>query len=100
GQSVGKATLFEAARRGTAHRAHTTRRPPRPWQQRLLVRMRGQARCDAVVLVSAVAGFPPLALTSVAAGALQGSIRHFFWCCLSGRAARFGGLLAATTWVR
>ena len=99
GQTGGKVVLFEVARRGTRRlRSHT--RPPRPdgWRQRILDQMRGRRRTNAVVLLSAGVGMPPLAVVSLVAGGLEGRRRDFAVCCMLGRGVRFGGLALALLW--
>jgi len=49
-----------------------------------------------VVLVSAVAGVPPLMLLSVAAGVAQVPVRRFAPACSVGRTARFAVVVLVT----
>lgn len=103
GQTAGKVVLFEAARRGRAwhgrrresgaHRAlpspspRTLRR--RALQQRVTARLSDPRTAGSAILASAALGLPPLAFTSVSAGALGTSRRQFAALCLLGRLARF-----------
>jgi membrane protein YqaA with SNARE-associated domain len=95
GQTAGKIALFEAARKGAQVRAakrersHIPKKPMPAWQQRLVKRMDGRWEANSVVLLSAGAGVPPLAVVSLAAGACQSRRLDFALCCLFGRTARF-----------
>lgn len=98
GQTMGKIALFEAARKGAQVRAakrnrdHTPKKAMPGWQQRLLKRLDGRWQSNGVVLLSAGVGLPPLAIVSIAAGAVQGRRLDFAICCLIGRTARFATL--------
>jgi membrane protein YqaA with SNARE-associated domain len=92
GQTLGKILLFEAARKGAQVRAAKKKKkekPTPPWQQRLLKSLDGRWQANGVVLMSAGIGLPPLALVSIAAGAVQSRRMDFAICCLAGRTARF-----------
>lgn len=95
GQTAGKICLFEAARKGAQVRAakrkndHAPKKPMPAWQQRLLKRLDGRWEANSVVLLSAGAGVPPLAVVSIAAGAVQSRRLDFAICCLLGRTVRF-----------
>jgi membrane protein YqaA with SNARE-associated domain len=92
GQTLGKICLFEAARKGAEVRAakkQTPKKPTPPWQQRLLKSLEGRWRTNGVVLLSAGLGLPPLALVSIAAGAVKSRRVDFAVCCLAGRSVRF-----------
>jgi membrane protein YqaA with SNARE-associated domain len=92
GQTVGKICLFEAARKGAQVRAAKKKTPKKPtpeWQQRLIKRLDGRWQANGVVLLSAGVGLPPLAIVSIAAGAVQSRRVDFAVCCLVGRTARF-----------
>ncbi|HST81616.1 MAG TPA: hypothetical protein VLL08_07765 [Kineosporiaceae bacterium] len=92
GQTLGKICLFEAARKGAQVRAakkHAPKKPTPPWQQRLLKSLEGRWQTNGVVLLSAGLGLPPLALVSVAAGAVKSRRLDFAICCLAGRTVRF-----------
>jgi membrane protein YqaA with SNARE-associated domain len=97
GQTVGKIFLFEAARKGAKVRArrrelekeHAPKKPMPAWQQRLVKRLDGRWEANSVVLLSAGAGVPPLAVVSIAAGACQSRRLDFAVCCLLGRSVRF-----------
>jgi membrane protein YqaA with SNARE-associated domain len=94
GQTMGKIVLFEAARKGAQVRAakrkdHGPRKPMPAWQQRLLKRLDGRWEANSVVLLSAGVGLPPLAVVSIAAGAVQSRRVDFAVCCLLGRTVRF-----------
>lgn len=97
GQTAGKVFLFEAARRGAQirkARKNPDKVPP-AWQQRLLDSLDGRWRANSVVLLSAGVGLPPLAVVSIAAGAIQSRRVDFIVCCLLGRTARFVTLALA-----
>jgi membrane protein YqaA with SNARE-associated domain len=93
GQTLGKICLFEAARKGAQVRAarkkDTPKKPMPPWQRRLIERLDGRWQANGVVLLSAGIGLPPLAIVSIAAGAVQSRRVDFAICCLVGRTARF-----------
>jgi membrane protein YqaA with SNARE-associated domain len=98
GQTAGKVLIFEAARKGAKVRAakRTTPKKPCPaWQQRLLNRLEGRWQANSVVLLSAGVGLPPLAMVSIAAGAVQTRRCDFVVCCLLGRTVRFVVLVSA-----
>jgi membrane protein YqaA with SNARE-associated domain len=98
GQTAGKVVLFEAARRGAKLRAgkkKPDKKPPPAWQQRLLASLDGRWQANSVVLLSAGVGLPPLAIVSIAAGAVQSRRVDFIICCLIGRTARFLALVSA-----
>jgi membrane protein YqaA with SNARE-associated domain len=103
GQTAGKVLLFEGARRGVRRWAKSERRRSLPaWQQRVLdERPRGRWQADGIVLLAAVVGIPPLAVVSLAAGAIQSRLADFVVCCLAGRTVRFVviavALLSATS---
>lgn len=96
GQTVGKLTVLEAARRGSAWR-HRSRRGTSPpssgrWHAattRVVDLLGCRWRGAGVVLVSATIGLPPLALVSAGCGIARMRRRDFAVCCLSGRGARF-----------
>jgi hypothetical protein len=109
GQVAGKACLFLAARRGRAAgerwRGRRTPRPPRlepaAWRRKLSQwTLGGLGLLDrglpaaGVLFTSAAVGLPPLAVTTVAAGARQTPTSLFVACALSGRLVRFGVLAA------
>ena len=94
GQTLGKIALFEAARKGAQVRAakkkdHGSKKPMPQWQQKLLARLDGRWEANSVVLLSAGVGLPPLAVVSIAAGAVQARRVDFAVCCLIGRSIRF-----------
>jgi len=98
GQTAGKVLIFEAARKGAKVRAakRTTPKKPCPaWQQRLLNLLEGRWQANSVVLLSAGVGLPPLAMVSIAAGAVQTRRCDFVVCCLLGRTVRFVVLVSA-----
>lgn len=98
GQTAGKVALFAAARRGSQRQSGAL--TLRVWQQRLLNGMRGRRRGNVVVLLSASLGMPPLAVVSLAAGAMRGRRSDFIVFCLFGRAARFSVVLLTVWWTR
>lgn len=101
GQTGGKVVLFEIARRGARRfRGHRTAPRPGSWRQRIIGQMRGRRRTNAVVLLSAGVGVPPLAVVSLVAGGLEGRRSDFALCCMLGRGARFGGLALALLWAQ
>jgi len=97
GQMVGKSCFFLGGR--TAFVRLTWRKKPRrsrsaQWLERLVARAAGQRAAAAVtVFVSAVTGLPPFALVSALAGAWKLRLPSFFVLGLTGRSARFAGVL-------
>jgi uncharacterized membrane protein YdjX (TVP38/TMEM64 family) len=95
GQTVGKICLYEAARKGAQVAAakrkqgHAPKKPMPPWQQRLVKSLDGRWQANGVVLLSAGVGLPPLAIVSIAAGAVKSRRVDFAVCCLLGRTVRF-----------
>jgi len=116
GQTLGKICLFEAARKAAqlkakrhachlqtaeqhlveseanqtaAAPAHKPKKPTPEWQRRLIKRLDGRWQTNGVVLLSAGLGLPPLAIVSIAAGAVQSRRLDFAACCLTGRTLRF-----------
>ncbi|MFT4011656.1 MAG: hypothetical protein QM655_16620 [Nocardioidaceae bacterium] len=92
GQTVAKVVLFEGARRGSQRaragsRLHNLANSR--WATRTLTAMRRKRTAIPLILASASAGLPPLALVSVAAGALGQRRRTFAVLCFLGRTARF-----------
>jgi membrane protein YqaA with SNARE-associated domain len=118
GQTAGKVVVFLSARKAVHWKGLTRvrerwrawwraklRRPVRVPSLRSLERQaRWAARVEraatyrygpvAVIAVSAVAGLPPLLLTSALAGATTMRTLTFTLACLSGRFVRFAALLA------
>ncbi|MDR1807633.1 MAG: hypothetical protein LBR33_06940 [Propionibacteriaceae bacterium] len=92
-----EAQLVEAALPGSA--AVTPTAAPSRWRrfrawlartsQRLLALMDGRWRGDAVLLLSASVGIPPLLATAALAGVLKLRRLDFVVCVLAGRLARF-----------
>ncbi len=98
GQTVGKVVLFESARRGAGRllRRHRRSEPSpraRRWAERTRCALGSPRTGPLVVLASAGLGVPPLAVTSVAAGAAHQPRRVFIPVCLVGRAVRFAVLV-------
>ena len=100
GQAAGKLLLFVAARKGLSlGRAKLGNRRPEPrntlhsrviaWGDRALTLLDRPWPAAGVILVSASAGVPPLAVTSVIAGLRRTPPVVFVLCCLIGRLARF-----------
>jgi uncharacterized membrane protein YdjX (TVP38/TMEM64 family) len=92
GQTAGKIAIFEAARKGAQLRSAKKKEPKKPmprWQQRLVKSLDGRWQTNGVVLMSAGVGLPPLAIVSIAAGAVQSRRMDFAVCCLLGRTVRF-----------
>ena len=92
GQTAGKIAIFEAARKGAQLRSAKKKEPRKPmprWQQRLVKSLDGRWQTNGVVLMSAGVGLPPLAIVSIAAGAVQSRRMDFAVCCLFGRTVRF-----------
>jgi len=101
GQTAGKLLLFESARRGAGRLAGTRTRRHRSSQaaaragrwaaamRRWLSRRRTGLP---TVLVSAALGVPPLAVVSLAAGAMGLRRREFAVACCAGRVLRFAVL--------
>jgi membrane protein YqaA with SNARE-associated domain len=105
GQVAGKLCLFGASRRSrraVAHRRRRRRRPDREprwprlraWSDRGLELLDRRLPAAGVLLTSAAVGVPPLAVTTVAAGARRTPAALFVACTLTGRLARFGVLAA------
>jgi len=98
GQTVGKICLYEAARKGAqvaAAKRKKSQAPKKPmpaWQQRLIKSLDGRWQANGVVLLSAGVGLPPLAIVSIAAGAVKSRRVDFAVCCLLGRTARFAAV--------
>lgn len=94
GQTAGKVVLFESARRGAGRWSNRLRRrhrgqADRRWIGRMTDVFASTRRGSPVVLAAATVGIPPLALTSIAAGASGQPRRLFIPICLVGRTARF-----------
>jgi membrane protein YqaA with SNARE-associated domain len=111
GQSGAKVLIYLAARDGrrlvpSRWTAHHTRRPPtgqrlaptrlrnatRRWSphaDRVAELVRRPVAGSALILASAVGGIPPLAATSVIAGASRMRLSLFGTTCLTGRLIRF-----------
>jgi membrane protein YqaA with SNARE-associated domain len=90
GQTIGKVVLFEGGRRYVERRRNRpSAKPIRPWQQRLIDRLRGRRQANCVVLLAAAVGLPPLAAVSIAAGSARIRRTDFVVCCLTGRISRF-----------
>jgi membrane protein YqaA with SNARE-associated domain len=110
GQSGAKVLIYLAARDGRrllpTRRAHRPQRPPtrhrspltrlrdvtRRWSphaDRVAQLVRRPVAGSALILASAVGGIPPLAATSVIAGASRMRLSLFGTSCLSGRLVRF-----------
>jgi membrane protein YqaA with SNARE-associated domain len=103
GQVAGKLCLFTASRRSRQAVTHRRRRRPareprwprvRAWSDRGLELLDRRLPAAGVLLTSAVVGVPPLAVTTVAAGARRTPAALFVACTLTGRLARFGVLAA------
>jgi membrane protein YqaA with SNARE-associated domain len=104
GQAIGKLAWFYAGRGGSAWLAALVRRrrvkpvdPSSRWTRwlRLLGR---RPTAAALVGVSAVAGLPPLAVVSVAAGASPLRSLEFAGLCLTGRCVRFAAVAWPAFW--
>ena len=111
GQSGAKVLIYLAARDGRrllptrwAHRPHArapgrqspltrlTRSPTRRWAphaDRVAELVRRPVAGSALILASAIGGIPPLAATSVIAGASRMRLSLFGTTCLTGRLVRF-----------
>ena len=98
GQTLGKVTLYEAARRGSAWVSghggarHRRVRFGAGLTTRLTALLRRPWLGGVTVLVSASVGIPPLAVVSVLAGAAGVNRVGFVCACLVGRTARFQAL--------
>ena len=66
----------------------------RAWSDRGLELLDRRLPAAGVLLTSAAVGLPPLAVTTVAAGARRTPASLFVACTLTGRLARFGVLAA------
>ena len=105
GQTVGKVAIFVMVRKGV-HRRFLRERRRRPaqqpssawrlklrdWSARLLLHLDRTWVGGLVVLVSASAGVPPLAVVAVVAGLRRTPLAMFTVAVLLGRAARFAAL--------
>lgn len=100
GQTGGKVALFEVARRGAHRYSGRLRGGSGGLRQRMVDQMRGRRRTNAVVLLSAGVGVPPLAVVSLVAGGLAGRRSDFALCCLLGRAGRFAAVVLALLWAK
>jgi membrane protein YqaA with SNARE-associated domain len=107
GQVAGKVVLFGASRRsrttvaGRRERRRAARPPREPrwprvkaWGERSLGMLDRRGPAAGVLLASAAVGVPPLAVTTVAAGARRTPASLFVACALTGRLARFAVLAA------
>jgi membrane protein YqaA with SNARE-associated domain len=107
GQVAGKVCLFVAARRGRAAGTRWRGRhspadgEPAAWRRKLtgwagggLSLLDRGLPAAGVLFASAAVGLPPLAVTTVAAGARRTPVSLFVACALSGRLVRFGALAA------
>ena len=106
GQVAGKVCLFLAARRGRAagqqwRGRHAPSESSAAWRRKLSRwALGGLGLLDrglpaaGVLFTSAAVGMPPLAVTTVAAGARRTPASLFVVCALSGRLVRFGILAA------
>jgi membrane protein YqaA with SNARE-associated domain len=102
GQVIAKVVIFVGSREGTARARRRQPRPVRKVRSRALARVTTARVAQllatlerplagaALVAVSAVVGVPPLAATSVLAGAARMRISLFCSTCLVGRLIRFG----------
>jgi len=103
GQTAGKLLLFESARRGSGRLTRMLAKRVRSGGA--AARWAGRVRCWLsrrrtglpTVLVSAVAGVPPLAVVSLAAGTAGLRRWEFAAACLLGRAVRFSLLALPAT---
>lgn len=103
GQTLGKAVLFEASRRGTRWLPKRRRQPSARaarWAERVGGWLRSRRTGPAVVLASAAAGVPPLAVVSIVAGAVGQRRSVFIPLCLLGRLTRFTVLVLPVAHVR
>jgi membrane protein YqaA with SNARE-associated domain len=105
GQTIGKVAIFVMVRKGV-HRKFLRERPRRPakqptsawrlrlrdWSARLLPHLDRPLVGGLVVLVSASAGVPPLAVVAVVAGLRRTPLAVFVVAVLLGRAARFAAI--------
>lgn len=105
GQTVGKVAIFVLVRKGVHRRflrerpARQARRPSSEWRRTLhawsarqLFRLDQPWVGGLVVLVSASAGLPPLAVVAVVAGLRRTPLPVFTVAVLVGRAARFAAI--------
>ncbi len=105
GQTIGKVAIFVMVRKGVhrkflRERARRPARPPtsawrlklRDWSARLLLQLDRPLVGGLVVLVSASAGVPPLAVVAVVAGLRRTPVAVFTVAVLVGRAARFAAI--------
>ncbi|RYP88906.1 hypothetical protein EKO23_00230 [Nocardioides guangzhouensis] len=102
GQTIGKLTLFEAARQGSGPlaRRFAQRSAGRAsaWRERIGTCLRSRRTGLPVVLASATVGMPPLAAVSLAAGASGQRRWEFAAACLLGRVVRFAVLVLPAAW--
>lgn len=96
GQTLGKLLIFESARRGASwwgnRRAQRETTKSIKWVERLTEALRSNRTGAPMVLASSALGVPPLAVTSVVAGAVGQNRWLFTVLCLVGRLARFAAV--------
>jgi membrane protein YqaA with SNARE-associated domain len=89
GQMTGKALMYWVSRKSTRPHSMRVQRSVERWRGRLQRRPRAVL---AVVLVSALVGFPPFFVVSVAAGAIGLAFPRFLAVGLAGRLAHFAAV--------
>ena len=86
GQMTGKAAMYWASRKSTRVRSPLVQRAVDRWRARLQRRPRSAL---AVIFLSALVGFPPFFIVSLAAGALDVEFSRFFAAGAAGRLVHF-----------
>jgi membrane protein YqaA with SNARE-associated domain len=86
GQMTGKAAMYWLSRKSARPRSPLAQRAVDRWRARLQQRPRSAL---AVVFLSALVGFPPFFVVSLAAGALGVEFRRFFAAGAVGRLVHF-----------
>jgi membrane protein YqaA with SNARE-associated domain len=86
GQMTGKAAMYWASRKSTHARSPLVQRAIDRWRARLQRRPRSAL---AVIFLSALVGFPPFFIVSLAAGALDVEFSRFFAAGAAGRLVHF-----------
>ena len=105
GQTFGKLTLFELARRGASRLArrtdgsHLPERPVSRIAARQMIGLQNASSRVPVIAVSALTGLPPLAAVAVAAGTTSTKRSGFAAACFFGRALRFGLIAYGLTFI-
>jgi len=103
GQAVGKIFWYELGR-SSIHWSYVKKRMDSPGWQRQYHRVRQQSDARpgmglVLLSLSAVVGFPPLAIMAVVAGQLEWHRFMFYATTFVGRALRFAAVLGGVAWL-